>query len=260
MPEFKPLFYRKDDDKDFVTFRSTDREVFVRTTKAGTGMDRDTVLSLIQALTEWAYPAHTPEGPNRSLIEELIAKAVKDQVAAVLPLHLSPVACTHGGFCRDANGVQVIQCPEPDPEPCDVGHPRPPAAEDSQCADCGHDRDRHRPVCAVAEAGRGVCRCNAYKAPLPVREKTVTAPACGLCKQPWSDGHGQPGDPCSALQATGNVEDWHEALWRVQPSAPASEARYCDECGHSWESHLPLAAKCMATKGKSICGCTRRPE
>jgi len=29
-----------------------------------------------------------------------------------------PSACTHGGFCRDANGVQCIPCPEPEPDEC----------------------------------------------------------------------------------------------------------------------------------------------
>lgn len=308
-------------------------------------LPRSEVLSLIQALTEWAYPTHTPEGPNRSLIEELIAKAVKDQVAAVLPLHLSPVA---DGRCtallqpgerlmgtHDACGMLWVthrpayplppvaehrpqecpgagQCPEADPEPGDVGHPRPPAAEDGPCADCGHSKDRHRPVCAswresALGAGQTICRCNAYKAPaaevtppetcrcghakdrhrphcavvmrddhgvicrcdgfgpsLPVRSPErveIHRHECGLCKQPWSDGHGQPGDPCPGVEeARQHPGDWTDALWRVQPSAPTSEARYCDGCGHSWESHWTDAAKCMATKGKSVCGCTRRPE
>lgn len=302
-------------------------------------LGRDEVLPLIQALTEWAYPTHTPEGPNRSLIEELIAKAVKDQVAAVLPLHLSPVVTCRGGYGCDALGEHPAHgsgCGRPDPEPGDVGHPEtcalsqpifrnddsrcsecggrwadhpgvqaaraewaavapaadcdtprptsdlpftavhdvcgytwathkqsePQSAEDSPCADCGHAKDRHRPACAVFEAGKGVCRCNAYKAPLPVREKTVIVPVCGLCKQPWSDGHGQPGDPCPGVEAArGDAGDWTDALWRVQPSAPASEARYCDECGHSWESHRQDLGKCASIVGKSACGCfARRPE
>lgn len=203
----------------------------------GVDLPRSEVLSLIQALTEWAYPAHTPEGPNRSLIEELIVKAVKDQVAAVLPLHLSPQRTATGGGVAwapepdDEDGWQrsvaehrpqecpgAGQCPEADPEPGDVGHPRPP---------------------------------------LPVRGKTSPVCVCVLCKQPWSDSHGTVGDPCPTLQATDNVEDWHEALWRVRPSAPASDARYCGECGHLWEWHDP---ECGATRGKGRCECTRRPE
>lgn len=218
-------------------------------------MNRDAVLSLIQVLTEWAYPTHTPEGPNRSLIEELIAKAVKDQVSAVLPLHLSPVAehrpqeCPGAGRCPEAEPCneplrpgQILmethkECgllwvthrpeedPEADPEPGDIGHPRPP---------------------------------------LPLRKKTVIVPECGLCKRPWNDGHGQPGDPCPGVEeARQHPGDWTDALWRVQPSAPASEARYCDGCGHSWEVHAERGVAdtwCTATKGKGRCGCTRRPE
>lgn len=181
-------------------------------------LDRDAVLSLIQTLTEWAYPTHTPEGPNRSLIEDLIAKAVKDQVSAVLPLHLSSFAtqmqAAEDKIERVANALLS------DPEPGDVGHPRPP---------------------------------------LPLRGKTVIVPECGLCKQPWSDGHGQPGDPCPGVEAARqHPSDWTEALWRVKPE-PAGEARYCDECGHSWESYRPELGQCASIKGKAICGCTRRP-
>ena len=364
----------------------------------GAYLPRSEVLSLIQALTEWAYPTHTPEGPNRSLIEELIVRAVKDQVSAVLPLHLSPVSrrvCAAQGGCEDSShdpepGDGALRCGGcgvalplgrdasmghpcvDDPEPGDVGHPRPPAesvseecarcnhrwgnhnpqgcqlstctctksrvAEDGPCADCGHGKDRHRPVCAVVmRDDHGViCRCNAYKAPaaeitppeacrcghgedrhrphcsvylralgricrcdgfgpdLPVRKKTVIVPVCGLCKQPWSDGHGQPGDPCPGVEeARQHPNDWTDALWRVQQlcgacaagnhphvfhpcaqtgcactesapgptSAPASEARYCDRCGHSWESHPPEPGKCTSIVGKSACGCfARRPE
>lgn len=326
----KSIFHHQDDDDDALTVvESTTRPgaLFLHADRAGTRhsvrVERAEVLSLIQALTEWAYPAHTPEGPNRSLIEELIAKAVKDQVSAVLPLHLSPQ--------RTATGGGVAWAPEPDaedgwqrsdPEPGDVGHPRPPASctcldgpevdasgevlhssycmvkvsasatEDGPCAEpgCGHDKGRHRPVCAVVmrDDHAVICRCNAYKAPLPERKTcphglgwnlrcrkcetprpvepiAFKPPYCGLCKQPWNDGHGQPGDPCPGVEAARqHPGDWHEALWRVRPSAPASEARYCDECGHSWESH-PNALTislfgCTATKGKGRCGCTRRSE
>lgn len=283
----KSIFHHQDDDDDALTVvESITRPgaLFLHADRAGARhsvqVERAEVLSLIQALTEWAYPAHTPEGPNRSLIEELIVKAVKDQVSAVLPLHLSPVSrrvCAAQGGCEDSSH---------DPEPGDVGHPRPPAAEDGPCAEpgCGHDKSRHRPVCAVFEPGKGVCRCNAYKAPLPERKTcphglgwslrcrkcetprrvepiAFKPPYCGLCKQPWNDGHGQPGDPCPGVEAArGDTGDWTDALWRVKPSAPASETRYCDECGHSWESYRPELGQCMSIRGKSVCGCTRRPE
>lgn len=323
----RPLFSHTDgDDERVEVFQAPNAgHLHIVGTTNGSYLPRAEVLSLIQALTEWAYPHHTPEGPNRSLIEELIVKAVKDQVSAVLPLHLSPAAsggdgywrkpgdvgttpphrpqeCPGAGRCPEAEPCneplrpgQILmethkECgllwvthrpdedPEADPEPGDVGHPRPPVAEPKPgdaCAEpaCGHMRDRHRPNCAQFAPGKGVCRCNAFqeRVALPVRERMwrpedsrPKGPYCGLCKQPWNDGHGQPGDPCPGVEeARQHPGDWTDALWRVRPSAPASEARYCDGCGHSWEVHAERGVAdtwCTATKGKGRCGCTRRPE
>lgn len=186
-------------------------------------LDRDAVLSLIQALTEWAYPAHTPEGPNRSLIEELIAKAAKDAVSAVLPLHLSSFATQMQAAEDKIERVANALLSDPEPEPGDVGHPQPP---------------------------------------LPVRKQTIT-PECGLCKQPWSDGHGQPGDPCPGVEAARqHPSDWTDALWRVKPEPAdelSDEKTYCGACGHSWVTHWESIGRCTSTVGKGKCECPRRP-
>lgn len=185
---------------------------------------RSKVLSLIQALTEWAYPTHTPEGPNRSLIEELIAKAAKDAVSAVLPLHLSSFATQMQAAEDKIERVANALLSDPEPEPGDVGHPRPP---------------------------------------LPVRQKTVITPECGLCKQPWSDGHGQPGDPCPGVEAARqHPSDWTDALWRVKPEPTgelSDEKTYCGACGHSWVTHWESIGRCTSTVGKGKCECPRRP-
>lgn len=102
-------------------------------------LDRDAALRLYAALGEWLYPVHTSEYANRSLIEQMIERAVKDQVAAVLPLHLAPVAICRAGECGGVRHLAEPVCTVPDhaeddPEPHDVGH-----AEDSACR-C-HDSD-----------------------------------------------------------------------------------------------------------------------
>lgn len=217
-------------------------------------LDRDAVLSLIQALTEWAYPTHTPEGPNRSLIEELIAKAAKNAVSAVLPLHLSSFAtqmqAAEDKIERVANAL--LSDPEPCSEPLRMGQILMETHEE-----CGFLWVTHRPE-AAPEADPEPGDVGHPRPPLPVRKQTIV-PECGLCKQPWSDGHGQPGDPCPGVEsARQHPFDWTEALWRVKPE-PADESRYCDECGHSWESYRPELGQCASIKGKAICGCTRRP-
>ena len=97
---------------------------------------RDTALKLYAALGEWLYPVHTPEWENRSLIEQMIERAVKNQVAAVLPLHLAPIAEFVGRQAAWTGAVctRDESCDVADPEPGDVGHPRPAAEHRPQ--DC----------------------------------------------------------------------------------------------------------------------------
>lgn len=199
------IFTHIDDDGDEISFFSDERSpLSVEVKPVGEQpyigyLDRDAALRLHTALGEWLYPVHTPEGPNRSLIEQMIERAVKDQVASVLPLHLRTVAEHRPQECPG-----VGQCPEADPEPRDVGHP---TYEDA------------RPHSA--------------------------APECGKCGAPWSDTHGQPGDPCapapSAPAPAGPT--WDDELWSA-PSAETSARTLpvpvCAKCGHSWVRHPPL--------------------
>lgn len=144
---------------------------------AGTHLDRNALLRLYSALGEHLYPVHTTEAPNRSLIEQLIERAVADQVAAVLPLHLAPMAdrwgyvdaggpmkrgepyaapyACAGGWGCDTKGPHArgsLGCGQPldDPEPHDIGHPEP-----ATCASAGEHRPQDCPEYPQAStAGR----------------------------------------------------------------------------------------------------------
>lgn len=212
-------------------------------------LDRDAVLHLHAALGEWLYPVHTPEGPNRSLIEQMIDKAVRDQVAAVLPLHLAPVACVHMGHCRDANGVQVIQCPEPDPEPGDVGHPRPagPCGEAPPVGfnvghvhTCGYVWGAHRPQETEPEHGR-------LMANLPRRIRQLPEPGC-VCGHGWMEHY--------SSMCWGGEEKYGCRCTQVRP-APVPVPEYCGECEHSWARHGVGAGPCNVRVPGGECGCER---
>lgn len=227
--EFRKIFTHIDDDGDEISFFSDERSpLSVEVKPVGEQsyigyLDRDAALRLHTALGEWLYPVHTPEGPNRSLIEQMIERAVRDQVAAVLPLHLKTVArvCSAQG-CQVTDEAEWPQ--HGDPESRDVGHP---TYEDAR--------------------------------PHPA------APECGKCSAPWSDTHGQPGDPCapapSAPAPAGPT--WDDELWSA-PSAETSARTLpvpaCPECGHSWRAHSPhsTAPYCIQrTGGTRDCECTR---
>lgn len=98
---------------------------------SGVFVTHDRVAALHAVLGEWLGSTTTPVAPN-SLIDQLIVKRVAEEMARVLPLHLSPLArCTHGGFCKDANGVQSIPCPEPEPQ-----HAKYEDAHSPLCGQC----------------------------------------------------------------------------------------------------------------------------
>lgn len=169
-----------DPDGDGIEVETTPISVRFFRTGGGdyAGLDRDAVLRLHAALGEWLYPVHTPEWANKSLIEQMIERAVKDQVAAVLPLHLKPVAtcapeldaeectCTH-----DASAHGPIGCTAPyrlgsvelicrcrgrvsDPEPHDVGHAEEPADHGRLMSELPR-RTRPRPICVSCGHGWG---------------------------------------------------------------------------------------------------------
>lgn len=75
---------------------------------------KEDALRLYAAIGEALYPVHTPEAPNRSLIEQLIDKAVKDAVTAILPLHLAPAATCRAKDCDTARHLTTPVCTIPE--------------------------------------------------------------------------------------------------------------------------------------------------
>ena len=155
---------------------------FMANEEFGTGvaMERDAVLSLIQALTEWAYPVHTPEGPNRSLIEQLIDKAAKDAVAAILPLHLAPAGDRWGYV--NANRPPLDFDNEEALELCSItgcmitGMPGTHFAHDpapTTCANAGEHRPQECPEATTRGRWEAELRRDAGK--------SVPLPYCAAC-------------------------------------------------------------------------------
>lgn len=95
------IFTHRDCDGDTVEVLADDgdsREDLILLYRNRTGqrsgairVDRDAVLRLSAALIEWLGDTTAPIAPN-SLIDQLIVKRVAEEVARVLPLHLSPLA------------------------------------------------------------------------------------------------------------------------------------------------------------------------
>lgn len=71
------------------------------------------------------------------------------------------------------------------------------------CARCAHSREIHKSGgCHFPEVNAfGAmthCECEGYTDVRPASRTLVQAVECARCEQPWSDTHGQPGDPCPA--------------------------------------------------------------
>lgn len=70
------------------------------------------------------------------------------------------------------------------------------------CAGCAHSRGVHKlgGCHVVTKAGPGeaaeYCTCERFTEVRPT-QKIRIVPECRLCGKPWSDVHGQPGDPCA---------------------------------------------------------------
>jgi|GEM_PF-6719879 len=142
--------------------------------------------------------------------------------------HDAPATCEG---CRGGNHPHVFRpCPvcecgwrETDPEPHDVGHPLDPVGTSWS------DRiwNAPEPVRCTIPAPAGAlltdtCPMCGYlwmlhqRAPKP-SERPLRTP-CGLCGKPWSDVHGQPGDPCTG----------------------APRQLVGCECGHRWGVHAEV--------------------
>lgn len=194
-------------------------------------VDREAALRLYNALGEWLYPAHTPDVPNKSLIEQMIAKAVEDLTTAVLPLHLKTVETV---------------TPE---RPCNALL-RPGKRLMDPCPSCGFPWVWHLP---------------AY--PLPPQASPPTPEECpgGTplgCTDPAHAGPADPEEPAEHGRLMTELPRrtrprlqmaWDDVLWGGQPSG------HCGACGHAWVGHIGHTRVCDATLGKGKCGCTRQP-
>lgn len=196
-------------------------------------LDRDAVLRLHAALGEWLYPVHTPEWANKSLIEQMIERAVRDQVAAVLPLHLKPVATVR------CDGTACCSSHPMDPEPRDVGHAEEPAApytppvhmttEDKcQVHACG---SRHLASEPETDHGR-------LMSELPVR--TRPRPICVSCGHGWGE---HTSGICWGTSQT--PEGAGCTCTRERPDSPASNPWDCKLCGHPNSVHVPATGECL---------------
>lgn len=164
------LFSYTDDDGDKLQVREsvTRDSLLFDVVRDPARLERDKVLELHAALGEWLYPVHTPEWANKSLIEQMIERAVKDQVAAVLPLHLKP---GDRFLMADADGRVWA-----DPEPHDVGHAEEPEGV-HRPQDCPG-----QPECAEGESKPDHGR---LMSELPRR--TRPRPICVSCGHGWGE-------------------------------------------------------------------------
>lgn len=196
-------------------------------------VDRDAVLRLHAALGEWLYPVHTPEWANKSLIEQMIEKAVKDQVAAVLPLHLKPGDRL---LVADADGRVWA-----DPEPHDVGHAEEPVIR------------THSLMCPRMTHVDAPCTCvpdeptdhGRLMSELPRRTRPRYVPACIECLHGWGE---HTGGICWGEHA-GN----HCTCTRERPVPPSRNWWNCGNCGHPNSIHVPSSGECLES------GCECRP-
>lgn len=267
------IFSHIDDDGDEISFFSDERSpLSVEVKPVGEQpyigyLDRDAALRLHAALGEWLYPVHTPEGPNRSLIEQMIERAVRDQVAAVLPLHLKTVGEYVANYGRGPEAIRPRDW-RPRTPGCECGHAANFHSEENGCC---HWYTGDQEFCECTR-GLGGLESDAFPdtdpEPHDVGHPTYedarphpTAPECGKCGALWSDTHGQPGDPCapapSAPAPAGPT--WDDELWSA-PSAEASARTLpvpaCTKCGHSWPRHRLLGGPTTDCSVRG-CECTR---
>jgi len=212
---------------------------------------------LRDALTGWLDgPGTVPATLTPADVRAIVAEAIAEERTRVQPLHRSPQATEGAGFCQILGCKLfpgVVQHFEHDPEPL--------------CGCCHHRNDLHDGTdgCLFgSEGGSEICGCTAQRdpeprdvghpEPEPLCNRLIPAGAhfasrctfcgwlwlqhkpigvlCRLCQAPWTDGHGQPGDPC----------------------AGAPRQLVGCECGHGWGVHV-RGLDCTGHGG--TCKCTR---
>lgn len=211
------IFTHTDDDGDSMEVYAVGDGIEFRTATATGGahssacrVPNEQMLTLYAALGEWLYPVHTPEAPNRSLIEQLIDKAAKDAVTAILPHHLRPAYADRRGYV-DAT-------------------PNPYATQSSPglCRDCGDTR----PSLALYHACTADVprRCTIEDCPFP----TTVPGAAHYEHEPIACSDAGEHRPQECPEATTRGR-WEAELRRDAGRSLA--VPYCGDCGHSRIRH-----------------------
>lgn len=224
-------------------------------------VDRDTVLRLHAALGEWLYPVHTPEAPNRNLIEQLIERAAKDAVTAILPLHLAPASICHAKDCDTARHLTAPVCTIPEHQTDRWGYvDAQRAVQPAVCPDCGQTRGEIHQCDTDASA---YCRIDGCTFPsIPGAVHFEHDP------EPHDVGHPEPGivmNPnisCTCHDADGNStlpEATTTGRWEAELRRDAGKSvplPYCNAkgCGHSWARHT-RSGGCSVRTGTTECAC-----
>lgn len=229
-------------------------------------LDRKDVVKLYDWLGQWLGEDPTPEQPAtpapltaadvRAIASEVVAEALAQRAA--------PEIRNGAAFCRipgcmlfPGTAEHFEHDPEPtgwdakslihvhDPEPRDVGHPGPVTLAEALADPTPAGLDTlwsKRAVCkAVPKPGVLLlspcpdCGFVWLLHPTAVASQGIT---CKLCGAPWSDGHGQPGDPCTG----------------------APKQLVGCECGHRWGVHsVAGCGKYTGVLNETRCTCTRTP-
>lgn len=196
--------------------RTGDRSVGVR-------LDRGAVLRLREALDEWlaeqgAVPK--PVYPADSVYGQLIAQAVRAEVARVLPLHQAPTAAVG------------IDCPEPI---------RPGQLLADVHRDCGFVWAMHR---------RAAARCETH---CQVMHDSAGNEVIHDAADPEPHDVGHPVYEDAKPHPVVNLS-WDDKLWGMTGQPPSANG-YCGGCGHAWDLHSRQGHKCMSLVGKGMCSC-----
>lgn len=184
----------------------------------------------ITARSATSAPVADPD----SLYGDLIRQAVAAEVARVLPLHQAPMAL----------GVDCTEPLRPGTRVSDLcgacgfiwGLHRGPMARCRRCGvsanephtDCSGDARACQYILPGAPGYDLLADPEPHDVGHPVYEDARPHP-CGVCNRPWSDGHGQPGDPCRPV----NTDPAPGLLGATLPV----DTSHCPDCGHGWNDH-----------------------
>jgi len=218
--EFELIFSHVDEDDDRLSIRKCqDYLIFRSEGDSGEEVEvrarHDRVAGLHAALGEWLelkdpLQSSVVEG---SLIDQLIVRRVRDEVARVLPLH--------------------------------------------QALGSGYEEPKYEDA------------------------RSHPKPLCGVCRMPWSDGHGQPGDPCASLanqttvmanrllseltrmadvakRSAQTIQESSRA-WGTDGTSPNGPVPQCQArgCGHEYAQHIEYADSRPGYKQCTECPCVR---